>query len=484
METETLTIPASPCSSPYDFIGGETFSGPVFSKDELHVCDAGGDPAFNGAPYSLLTATPPDIAFKYKWPGSEAGTGAEAGEWVPAGYTIDQINCVNTAGVPALAHGPVQLGQNEVLPQFDDALEGWADGNNGAATPTYGCLFTGPTMIELVYKSGSEYMDVWSPLSKKTDYSGGTNCGQGQFSPTTAFVKNIPMPSDGVVYVQNVPEPVNVAGVPTCQDPNCWTSASLNALNASSSVSPSDGNSGAGTTCFTNPEAPNALPDSSDCTGGNLFVEGELNGELTIGADNNIYITRDVTYSCADTGGALQSPLGGLPAACASETIPDLLGLYANGDILMSHPVNSCSFVGSTESCTNDAACPNNGTTASDTMADVTPTCSVGTSGSGAVIDALLIALNGSFGNQNYNVGAALGGMYLNGSDVAEFRGPFAISGVTGYTKQFSYDTRLAYLSPPDAVTASTDNWFPAGWVNCGGVNLSASTTPACPNAG
>jgi hypothetical protein len=277
--------------------------------------------------------------------------------------------------------------------------------------------------------------------------------------------------------VQNVPS--------STTDPNYWSPTTLDTLNSASSVSPTDGNTGAGTTCFLNPEQPTALPDSSDCTGGTLFVEGELNGELTIGADNNIYITRDLTYSCADTGGTLQSPLNGLPAACASETTPDLLGLYANGDILFSHPVQAgtCSGSGTSETCTNDSQCANNGTTATDTMADVTPTCDTGTVGTGAVVDALLIALNGSFGIQNYNVGAQLGGMYLNGSDVAEYRGPFANSGVTGYTKQFTYDTRLAYLAPPDAVTASADNWFPAGWVNCGGVNLSASTTPKCSNA-
>jgi hypothetical protein len=497
-ESETLTIPASPCATPYDFIGGESFSGPVFSKDELHVCDSTGDPAFNGSPYSLLTATPNDIAFKYEWPGSEKGTGAEAGEWVPAGVTIDQVNCAgSSAGVPALAHGPIQLDQNEVLPQFDDSLEGWADGVNSASTPTYGCLYTGPTMIELVYKAGAEYMDVWSPLSKKTDYSGtGTNCGgNGTFSPTNPLIKDIPMPADGVIYVQNVPQPVeNVSGAYVCVDPNCWTDAALDALNSATSVcttgatcsTTTDGTTGAGTTCFLNPEASTALPDSADCTGGNLFVEGELNGELTIGADNNIYITRDLTYSCADTGGTLQSPLNGLPAACASETTPDVLGLYANGDVLFSHPVqaSTCSGSGTTETCTNDSQCPNNGTVAADTMANVTPTCDTGTTSTGAVVDALLIALNGSFGIQNYNVGAQLGGMYVNGSDVAEYRGPFANTGVSGYTKQFTYDTRLAYLAPPDAVTASADNWFPAGWVNCGGVNLSASTTPKCTNAG
>lgn len=460
--TVEIEMAAEPCSTPYDFLGGESFSGPVYSDDELHVCTSSGAPTFAGVPYSLLTGTPSTFAFKYEWPGAvKATTGPNNGLWVPKGYTIDQDNCGTTTPVPTL-DGALVEGANEELPSFDNSLIDWADGNDATTTTpaTYGCVFTGPTMIELIDTSGTETMDVWSPLSKKTDFSGGSNCGTGKFSPTNAFQTGIALPADDVIYVQNVPS--------SSSDPNYWSDAQLEALNSSTSISPSDGNT-TGATCFLNPEEPDALPATTECDGGTLFIEGEMHGEMTIGADQDVYITRDLSYACADTGGSIQSPSNGLPTACTSGTTPDLLGLYANEDVLFSHPVSSTSA--------NATACSNNGTTSTGTVADVLPNCTT----SNAIVDALLIALNGSFGIQNYGEGTTEGDMYLNGADIAEYRGPFGISGTSGYDKVFTYDTRLAYLAPPHAVTTSSSNWYPWGWVNCGGDNLANSTSPSCP---
>src|SRR6202041_2043628 len=73
-----------------------------------------------------------------------------------------------------------------------------------------GCLFTGPTMIELV--SGGT-MNVWSPLTKNTEPDGNpTACGK--FTPQSPWQTGLSLPSDGVIFVQSVP------GSPT--DPNYW----------------------------------------------------------------------------------------------------------------------------------------------------------------------------------------------------------------------------------------------------------------------
>jgi hypothetical protein len=473
-ETFSLITTSSPwCSTPYDFNTGETFAGPVYTQDELHVCGA---PLFEGKPVSVASEVPKNFAFNYEWPGSVKGTGAFAGDWLAYGY---QSDVTNSCAVTAAPSGLVETGVNETLPEFDESLQSWAEGTatTPPATPTYGCLYTGPTMIELVDTSGVETMDVWSPLSKKTSY-GGASCGT--FSQTTAFQTGIKIPStangdDGVIYVQNVPT--------LATDPNYWTPTALAALNSTSAVKPTDGNTPTGTTCFLNPENPDSLPTSSgtaaSCTAGTLFVEGELDGQLTMGADEDVYVTRDLTYSCADgsTGTTLQTVAVGtsLPAACATEATPDLLALYANLDILISHPVSS--------SGTDDAKCTADGVNPTNTVADVEPTCDIDAS-STAIIDAELVALKGSFGDQNWNDGVALGDAYVYGGDVADYRGPFGEVGTHGYEKEFSFDTRLSYLTPPHAVQASAEEWAAVGWVNCGGLDLANSTAPNCPNAG
>ena len=75
--TTRLTVPSGgslPCESPYDFLSGETFNGPVYSNDQLHVC---GSPAFNGAPVSLTSGAPSDVPYLYNVPGSVLGHGCE-----------------------------------------------------------------------------------------------------------------------------------------------------------------------------------------------------------------------------------------------------------------------------------------------------------------------------------------------------------------------------------------------------------------------
>jgi Tfp pilus assembly protein PilX len=467
---EKVTVPAgtAPCATPYDFLTGENFSGPVFSQDELHLCGSSGQnaPGFKGNPVSMLTGTPATFYFKYEWPGSYYATsGPLSGHYVPYGYNVDPnpnggCNTSSPGISTANFYNPKpQLGANQVLPQFNNSLQDYANGAKGT-----GCLFTGPTMIELVYNGTTETMNVWSPLSKKTNFDSTTPtaCGNGQFSLSNAWVTGIAMPADGVVYVQNAPT--------ASTDPNYWSDAALNAI-GSSSVTPNDGATSGSPTCFLNPETPKALPDSVSCDGGTLFVMGEVRGEYTFGSAQDVYITRDLSYSCGVTSGTPAQT--GLPAACSNQTNPDVVGLFANGDILFSHPV--------VNTTTNASTCSNaTGTTPSSpaVVADVQPTCVI----KNAVVDALVVALDGSFGIQNWDAGTQLGGMYLNGSDVAQSRGPFC-SGCgsgTGYTKQFNYDTRLSYLAPPHSVQASADNWYPWGYVNCGGMDLSNSTTPAC----
>jgi hypothetical protein len=160
-------------------------------------------------------------------------------------------------------------------------------------------------------------------------------------------------------------------------------------------------------------------PNYSACTGsgcnGDVNVSGTLAGQLTIAAQNDIIIKGDLVYH--------QYPSG-----------TDVLGLIANNNVAVYHPVNS-SGVNQTGSLTN-------------------PT-----------VDAAILALDHSFFVQNWTKGAALGNLTVNGVITQEFRGAVGtFSGtppsiVTGYNKNYTYDTRLKYLSPPYFLSPTQSAW-------------------------
>jgi hypothetical protein len=64
-----------------------------------------------------------------------------------------------------------------------------------------------------------------------------------------------------------------------------------------------------------------------------------------------------------------------------------------------------------------------------------------------------------SFWVQNYNQGADLGRLAVRGSIAQKWRGAVGTSGGTGFDKDYSYDTRLQFASPP-----YFPQWTNAAW--------------------
>jgi hypothetical protein len=159
-------------------------------------------------------------------------------------------------------------------------------------------------------------------------------------------------------------------------------------------------------------------PNYSACSGaacnGDVNLSGTLNGQLTIAAQNDIVIVGDTVYH--------QYPSG-----------TDVLGLIANNNVAVYHPVSG----------SNNGA----GSLSSPT------------------VDAAILALNHSFFVQNWATGATLGTLTINGVITQEFRGPVGtFSGtppvsVSGYNKNYNYDTRLKYLSPPFFLSPTQSAW-------------------------
>ena len=273
------------------------------------------------------------------------------------------------------------------MPPSNQALKAQTTSTTG------GCLYTGPTRIRLL---ANGQMTVKSPFSQQTNNACPTN-GTGN------------KPSNGVIYVQGVPA--------TTTDAN-YTSGCPYNVNGRAH--------------------PLGLPIANDltsygCRNGDAFVEGTLNGQLTIAADNNVDITWNLTYN-GGTGGT------------------DLLGLIANNFIEIWHPVNCSS--GNNSSCNLDVNFP--GETVRNTEF-TSPT-----------IQAALLAINHSFRVQNHSVGAPLGTINLTGVIGQQFRGPVGTNSngsiASGYAKNYNYDLRMKYQSPPKFLDPVKSAWAIAVW--------------------
>lgn len=222
--------------------------------------------------------------------------------------------------------------------------------NSTLKTVAGACVYSGPTTFVLKNKS----YDVVSP---RTPAKAGCAPGLGITSP-----RSYPYPNSGVVYVQKHT---------------------------------------ATTTCTQNPVG---FPITGDitkygCHDGDAFVEGHSTGRLTIGADDKIVVTDDLTIAPANTA-------------------PDgALGLVANSGIEIYHPVNATG------------------------VNLVKPLHNV---------QGSLLSVNGSVSVQNYNQGEFLGSLFVTGGMAQRWRGLIGTTDkLHGYRKEYRWDARLQTVSPP-----------------------------------
>jgi type II secretory pathway pseudopilin PulG len=261
-----------------------------------------------------------------------------------------------------------------------------------------GCLYTGPTSITL---NSTGTMTVTSPFSKHVNGACIAN-GTGA------------LPSNGVIYVQGVPS--------TTTDPNYTAGCP-----------------------YTNPAYPiSAMVVTNDatqyaCRDGDVFVQGQLKGQLTIASANNVNITGNLTYNGGTSG-------------------TSLLGLVANNFVQVRHPVQIQTT--SYAAVTNQPASCSNSWDRTDFVTNaagkyVQTICSKNLTGaqSSPTINAAILAVNHSFTVPYWMRGNTLGTLSITGAIAQRFRGPVGTNSsgtvITGYAKNYTYDQRLKYLSPP-----------------------------------
>ena len=177
----------------------------------------------------------------------------------------------------------------------------------------------------------------------------------------------------------------------------------------------------------------------SEC--GNVYLEGNYTGQLTVAAANDIVITGNVCLeSCSN-----EPPMKG----------EGVLGLVANNFVRIYHPVKlehpkTCTTHHHVEECTEDTSkteCTGN---AAGALEDVT-------------IHAAILAIAHSFIVDNYNCGAKLGTLKVNGALAQKYRGAVGTGGGggsgTGYLKSYNYDSRLRYIEPPSFIEPEKTAW-------------------------
>ncbi|MDA8277931.1 MAG: hypothetical protein M0Z45_07030 [Actinomycetota bacterium] len=156
------------------------------------------------------------------------------------------------------------------------------------------------------------------------------------------------------------------------------------------------------------------------CRSSEIAIQGRLTGQVTVGSDDNIVISGDLEYT-----------------SCGSSTSTDILGLVAQNFVQVSSKFGS-----------------------SNTTSD---TC-FGQPSNNPVIMAAILALNHSFMVQNFwNTRGPLGTIYLYGSiagKYADIEGTFSGSSIVeGYGTTYTYDPRLAYLTPPFFLSPVNSAW-------------------------
>jgi Tfp pilus assembly protein PilX len=409
----------SHCQAIY-FAKGDVISGPLHTNDEIQVSCGNPGPAFQGT----TTTSWNDPAKKF-W----VGTGSCSGSSAPS----------FTSGSPSFV-APL------TLPPTNVALEAQADATVGGT----GCLYTGPTSIQLL---ATGKMNVTSPYTKAI--GGPNNCATGN---------NVSLPGNGVVYVQ---------GVPTdSSDYNYSASDKTHTqLNGTATLS-----------------HPLGYPQRYDTTtyggrDGDVFLSGVLNGRLTIAADNNINVVDDVTYNNAATdmlglvaNNFVQTynPVGLSASSYSSSTT------YGSGDQVSSSGSVYTSLVSNNRNHTPSSSptywslvSDNTPSSACDGSFDnnnycnlkrVTTYTSPGSAFNDPVINAAILAVNHSFRVQNYDKGGSLGTLHVFGAIAQRFRGIVGLIGSTGYLKDYNYDTRLKYQSPPYFIDPVASAWQTVLW--------------------
>ncbi|MGV8886077.1 MAG: hypothetical protein ACOH1T_10900 [Microbacteriaceae bacterium] len=359
----------------------DVINGPMHTNDTFRACGS----TFNGAVTTSYRPASGDAYIR----GNASSTGCPTGqvESFPKGKPVS----VGTLDLPPT---------NQKM--FDEVRT-----DIPLDVPRPGCLYSGPTKV--VFNSDGT-MTVRSPWTKVTRVSNAAGtagstpaeCGTpgvaaGQLG--SAGGATITVPARNLVFVQDVKF---VSGSVTALQPQ-WKSGTFPKRTSTIDYNATDCNNGNFLGYpIANEQVTAGVSTAYNCKKGDLFVEGTVNGEVSINADNYIYVTDDIQYAAASTD--------------------SVLGLIAQNQIWVWNPIK-----------TNDTRFY----------------------GGDRFIDAAMLSVLKTFQVQNYNYDSGRGTLHVNGAIAQKFRGPVATGNsssgalASGFSKDYNYDERFRYIAPP-----------------------------------
>jgi Tfp pilus assembly protein PilX len=359
-----------------------------------------------------------------------------AGTQFKAGFETGAPGCKTATG-PSYA-GCLRSGSPIPVygapPVFSDPL--YLDDTSAKFATYPGCHYYGATRIKF---NSNGTMTVWS----KDSAGRSTGAGCGTFTAAN-LPQTVNVPNDQVIYVSSS------GSVHRCLSGEIGDGLPLGTYTGSS------------TTAYSYDLT--MLLNAQFCGQGNMYIEGTVKGRVTMAAENSIVATGDLVLADGING-------------------TDLVGLVAGNSVSVFHPwvddwkssttnTSTC-LVWNYDSKGKKTTCKTYQTTTTwgwdGTPSEVggwpkrytDPGTGSNNPADGIQIAASIQTLQHSFYVQQYNKGSDQGTLLVQGSIAQRWRGIVGTSGGTGYTKNYKYDARLKYSSPPYFPQWTNAKWGP-----------------------
>lgn len=371
----------------------DVINGPMHTNDRFRACGS----TFNGAVTTAYTPTS----------GAAYARGTATSDGCPSG------------DVESFPKGkPVTVGTLPLPPtnqkMFDEVRTDLTDD-----VPRPGCFYSGPTKITFNSNGTMTVRSPWTKFTRVTNAAGtaGANltpldnarysdCGApgiGTNQLGSAAGATVPVPARNLIFVQDV----KFVATAVTGSATAWQTGTYPKNPSNVSYNATDCNSGNFLGYpIANESVINTIATAYNCKKGDVFVEGTVNGEVTVSADNYIYITNDIKYSTTATD--------------------SVLGLIAQNQIWVWNPVKNWNGSDADRIYSGDRT-----------------------------IEAAMLSVLKTFQVQNYNLDSARGTLYVKGAIAQKFRGPVATGNSTtgalssGFAKNYNYDQRFRYIAPP-----------------------------------
>jgi hypothetical protein len=347
-------------------------------------------------------------------PSTQCGGSGPTNAWYYWGHSPTRSGCVEITFVTGdVLDGAVHFNDTPLMTGSPVFKQNWETADPRCANTPYSlsnCFRGSATPLQVSGSPSKAATPTYhAPLYLPDNSNQFTNYPGCQYTGDT----RIKFLSDGTMTVWNKGGVASVGGA------SCGTASQLASSTGQSSIPvPNDQviyvkNAATQSKCSAG-QIGDGLPLSTDvnvnlstfyCGNGNAYIEGTLSGRVTVASQNNIIVTNDLLLANTPKGSA---PVG-----------QDMLGLVAGNSVVVYHPVNSSGqeLVSSTD----------------------------------RYIYASIQTLQHSFWVESYNKGVQKGTLHVRGSIAQKWRGIVGTGGAggTGYLKDYGYDARLVYSSPP-----------------------------------